>query len=205
MIFALFSSGVAVFLSFLAAYSFARFRFPAKNLLLLFFLLSIALPQITTVIPLYELYGRFHLLNRLEGMIIAMASLITPFSIWVLISFIQQVPSEIEEAASIDGASFMTILFRICMPLIFPAIGTMFVINFIISWNELLYPLVFGIDATSKTLTVGLTEVALESTAYGRPWDLMSALSVVMIIPAIILVIFFQRTIVEGLTRGAIK
>jgi len=205
LIFSLASSAIAVFLSFLAAYAFARIRFRGSNLLLLFFLLSIALPQITTVIPLYELYGKFGLLNKLEGMITAMSSLITPFTIWILISFINQVPAEIEEAASIDGAGFLHTLFRISFPLIMPAIGTMFIINFITSWNELLYPLVFAVDARSKTLTVGITEVALESTAYGKPWDLMSALSIVMIVPVIILVIIFQRTIVEGLTRGAIK
>lgn len=205
LIFALSSSALSVLLSFFAAYAFARIRFRGSNVLLLFFLLSIALPPITTVIPLYELYGRVNLLNTIEGMVIAMSSLITPFTIWVLIAFIQQVPAEIEEAAAIDGAGFLRILFRISLPLILPAIGTMFVINFITSWNELLYPLVFGVDASSKTLTVGLTEVALESTAYGKPWDLMSALSVVMIIPVVVLVIVFQRTIVEGLTRGAIK
>jgi len=203
--FSLSSSAISVLLSFFAAYAFARIRFRGSNVLLLFFLLSIALPPITTVIPLYELYGRVNLLNKIEGMVVAMSSLITPFTIWVLISFIKQVPVEIEEAAAIDGAGFFRILFRISLPLILPAVGTMFVINFITSWNELLYPLVFGVDARSKTLTVGLTEVALESTAYGKPWDLMSALSVVMIIPVVVLVIIFQRTIVEGLTRGAIK
>lgn len=205
LVFALSSSALSVLLSFFAAYAFARIRFQGSNVLLLFFLLSIALPPITTVIPLYELYGKVNLLNTIEGMVIAMSSLITPFTIWVLIAFIKQVPAEIEEAAAIDGAGFLRILFRISLPLILPAIGTMFVINFITSWNELLYPLVFGVDASSKTLTVGLTEVALESTAYGKPWDLMSALSVVMIIPVVVLVIVFQRTIVEGLTRGAIK
>jgi len=203
--FSLSSSAISVLLSFFAAYTFARIRFRGSNVLLLFFLLSIALPPITTVIPLYELYGRVNLLNKIEGMVVAMSSLITPFTIWVLIAFIKQVPVEIEEAAAIDGAGFFRILFRISLPLILPAVGTMFVINFITSWNELLYPLVFGVDAKSKTLTVGLTEVALESTAYGKPWDLMSALSVVMIIPVVVLVIIFQRTIVEGLTRGAIK
>uniref|UniRef100_A0A7V3YHP0 Maltose/maltodextrin transport system permease protein MalG n=1 Tax=Candidatus Caldatribacterium californiense TaxID=1454726 RepID=A0A7V3YHP0_9BACT len=203
--FSLSSSAISVLLSFFAAYAFARIRFRGSNVLLLLFLMSIALPPITTVIPLYELYGRVNLLNRIEGMVVAMSSLITPFTIWVLIAFIKQVPVEIEEAAAIDGAGFFRILFRISLPLILPAVGTMFVINFITSWNELLYPLVFGVDAKSKTLTVGLTEVALESTAYGKPWDLMSALSVVMIIPVVVLVIIFQRTIVEGLTRGAIK
>lgn len=205
LVFALSSSVVSVFLSFLAAYAFARIRFRGSNILLLLFLLSVALPPITTVIPLYELYGRVNLLNKIESMVVAMSSLITPFTIWILISFIKQVPAEIEEAAAIDGAGFLHILFRIAFPLILPAVGTMFVINFITGWNELLYPLVFAVDARSKTLTVGLTEVALESTAYGKPWDLMSALSVVMIIPVIVLVIIFQRTIVEGLTRGAIK
>ncbi len=205
LIFSIFSSVISVLFSFFAAYAFARVRFRGSNILLFFFLLSAALPQITTVIPLYELFGRIGLLNKVEGMVVTMSSLLIPFTIWILISFINQVPVEIEEAASIDGAGFFRILFGICFPLVIPAIGTMFVINFITSWNELLYPLVFAVDASSKTLTVGLTEVSLESTAYGKPWHLMSALSVTMIIPVIVLVTAFQRTIIEGLTRGAIK
>jgi ABC-type glycerol-3-phosphate transport system permease component len=94
---------------------------------------------------------------------------------------------------------------RIVFPLIRPALSTMFVINFIIAWNELLYPLVFAQRTNTKPLSVGLMELAVEGSTYARPWDLMSAMSMMMIIPVLILVLFGQRMIIAGLSRGAIK
>ncbi len=139
-------------------------------------------------------------------MIMLMSSLIIPFTVWTMVSFIQQLPEEIEEAARIDGANLVQILWRVVMPVVKPAIATMIIINFIISWNELLYPLVFATSTATKTLSVGLVELAVDpAMGAGRPWDLMSALSVSMIIPVLLLVLFFQRLIVSGLTKGAIK
>jgi len=205
LVFAVGSSGFSVFVSFLAAYAFARISFPGRNVLLFFFLISIALPQIVTIVPLYEVFNYFRLTNTLYGLIIIMSSLVTPFTIWVLVSFIKQIPPEIDEAATIDGANLFKILWKVILPIVKPAIGTMIIINFITAWSELLYPLVFAVDKSSKTLTVGLTEVAIESTSYAKPWDLISALSIIMIIPVVLLVLLFQRTIISGLTRGAIK
>jgi ABC-type glycerol-3-phosphate transport system permease component len=139
-------------------------------------------------------------------MIVLMSSLIIPFTVWTLVSFIQQLPEEIEEAARIDGANLAQVLWREVVPVVKPAIATMIIINFIISWNELLYPLVFATSAATKTLSVGLVELAVDpAMGSGRPWDLMSALSVSMIIPVLIIVLLFQRLIVSGLTKGAIK
>jgi len=97
------------------------------------------------------------------------------------------------------------VLTWVVIPVIKPAIATMLIINYIISWNELLYPLVFAVTKSTKTLSVGLVELAVESTSYSRPWDLMSAMSIAMIIPVVLLVLFFQRMIIAGLTRGAVK
>jgi ABC-type glycerol-3-phosphate transport system permease component len=98
------------------------------------------------------------------------------------------------------------VLLRVVIPIVRPALATMVIINFIISWNELLYPLVFATNRFTKTLSVGLVEMQVDpAMGAGRPWDLMSALSVTMIVPVLLLVLFFQRLIVAGLTRGAIK
>ena len=128
-----------------------------------------------------------------------------PFTIMTLVSFINQVPQEVEEAALIDGASYFKVIFRIVFPLIRPALVTMLIINFIISWNELLYPLIFAQRVNTKTLSVGLMELSSDASTYTRPWDMMSALSVVMIIPILLLILFGQRSIISGLARGAIK
>lgn len=206
LIFALGSSLVSVLLSFLASYALARIRFRGSNIVFMLFIASIAVPQIGTVVPLFEVLNRFGLINTRTGMIMLMSSLITPFTVWIMVPFIQQIPVEMEEAAMIDGARLPQVLWRVVIPVIKPALATMLIINFIISWNELLYPLVFATDRSTKTLSVGLVELAVDpAMGAGRPWDLMSALSVTMIIPVLLLVVFFQRSIVTGLTRGAVK
>jgi len=116
-----------------------------------------------------------------------------------------QVPVEIEEAALIDGANIVQVLTRIVVPLIMPALSTMVIINFIIGWNELLYPLVFAQRDTTKTLSVALVELSSDASTYTRPWDMLSALSVFMVIPILLLVLAGQRMIIAGLSRGAVK
>jgi ABC-type glycerol-3-phosphate transport system permease component len=206
LIFALGSSFVSVILSFLASYALARIRFRGSNVVFMFFILSIAVPQIGTLVPLFEMLKNAGLVNTRFALIGLMASLITPFTVWIMVPFIQQVPAEIEEAAVIDGAQLHQVLWHVMIPIVRPALATMVIINFIIAWNELLYPLVFTTSRLTKTLSVGLVELAVDpSMGAGRPWDLMSALSVTMIIPVLLLVLFFQRLIITGLTRGAVK
>jgi ABC-type glycerol-3-phosphate transport system permease component len=206
LVLAFFSSLLSVLLAFLAAYALARVRFRGSNVVFMVFIVSIAIPQIGTLVPLFELYKSVNLINSRAGLIMLMASLILPFTVWTLVSFIKQLPEEVEEAARIDGANLVQLLWRVVTPVVRPAIGTMIIINFIISWNELLYPLVFATNATVKTLSVGLVELSVDpSMGAGRPWDLMSALSVSMILPVLLVVLVFQRLIVSGLTKGAIK
>jgi ABC-type glycerol-3-phosphate transport system permease component len=205
LIFAIGSSVLSVGLSGLAAYALARIRFPGSNLVLIGLILSIALPQIGLLVPMFETFKLFGLQNTHLGLILLMSSLVLPFTVWVLVSFVNQIPAEIEEAAQIDGANIGQVILYVMLPTMRPALSTMLIINFVISWNELLYPLVFAQTRTTKTFSVGLLELATEGSTYGRPWDLMSALSIVMIIPVLILVLFGQRAIVAGLTRGALK
>ena len=112
---------------------------------------------------------------------------------------------EIEEAAIIDGASLPQIIRHILFPVSAPALATMAVINFINAWNNLLYPLAFSSTPQSKTLSVAITEIFQAREPWGRPWNLVSALGVLMVIPVIMLVLFSQKAIVQGLTRGAVK
>ncbi len=206
LIFALGTSFVSVALAFLASYVLARIRFWGSNLIFMLFILSIAIPQIGTVVPIFEMFKHLNLVNNRMGLIMLMSSLVVPFTVWIMVPFIQQIPSEIEEAATMDGARLPQMLWHVVVPVMRPALATMLIINFIISWNELLYPLVFATNRFTKTLSVGLVELAVDpSMGAGRPWDLMSSLSVTMIIPVLVLVLLFQRLIISGLTRGAIK
>lgn len=205
LIFAVGSSAVSVAASALAGYALARIRFPGSNVVFMLLILSVALPQIAVLVPMFQTFNSFGLINTHHGLVILMSSLVLPFTVMTLVSFIQQVPGEIEEAALIDGATTLQVLARVIFPLIRPALMTMFIINFIISWNELLYPLVFAQRVTTKTLSVGLMELTADSSTFTRPWDMMSAMSVTMMIPILLLILFGQRMIISGLARGAIK
>jgi ABC-type glycerol-3-phosphate transport system permease component len=204
-IFAVGSAAASVMAAAMAAYALARIKFPGSNVIYMLLILSSALPQIAVLVPMFETFQKFDLINTHHGLILLMSSLMLPFTILILVSFIMQVPVEIEEAALIDGANIVQVLSRIVLPLIMPAISTMFMINFIIGWNELLYPLVFAQRTATKTLSVGLIELSSNSSTWTRPWDLMSAMSIVMVIPVLLIVLVGQRMIIAGLSRGAVK
>ncbi len=205
LIFAVFSSAVSVIAAGLAAYALARIKFPGSNVIYILLILSVALPQIAVLVPMFQTFQTFHLVNTFQGLIIMMSSLLLPFTIMTLVSFIQQIPGEIEEAATIDGAGTLQVIGRVMLPLLRPALFTMFVINFIISWNEFLYPFVFAQRTDTKPLSVGLMELTANTSTFTHPWDMMSALSVLMIIPVLLIILFGQRMIISGLARGAVK
>lgn len=191
--------------SFLAAYAIARIAVPGSNLLLLALVISTALPEIVTIIPLYQVLRDLRLLDSLLGLTLVMSSVLAPFTVWVLVAFIRQVPYDIEEAAIVDGARLLEIIWRIVLPISAPALATMAVINFVNAWNNLLFPLAFSSSVHSKTLSVAVTEIFQARSPFGRPWELISSLGITMMIPVIILAIVAQRGIVRGLSAGAFK
>jgi ABC-type glycerol-3-phosphate transport system permease component len=205
LIFASATTAVTLIVSYLAAYAFARIEIRGSGILLWLLLLSMALPDVGTIVPLYRILARIHLLDTISGLTLVLSSTLTPFTVWVLVSFIKQVPYEVEEAATIDGASLPVILWRILLPVTTPGLVTMGVINFINAWNNLLYPLSFSVTPASKTLSVSITEVFAGYSPWGRPWELIMAVGVTMVIPVVILILFSQKAIVRGLTGGAIK
>jgi ABC-type glycerol-3-phosphate transport system permease component len=205
LLFAISSSVISVVISFLAAYGFARISVPGSNALLFGLVLSMALPEIVTVVPLFQTLRDLHMINTIQGLTLVMSSVLVPFTVWVLVSFIKQLPVEVEEAAVVDGATLPQLLWKVVIPVMTPALATMLVINFINAWNNLVYPLAFTSSINAKTLSVSVTEVFQARTPYGRPWHLISVLGTTMVVPIIILVFFSQRAIVSGLTRGAIK
>lgn len=203
--FSVFSSVIAVSLSFMAAYAFCRFEIKYKKIILWFLLLTIAFPEITTIVPLYSLLKHLSLLDSLVGLCLIMSSLLTPFTVWIFVPFINQIPTELEEASIIDGATILQMFSKIILPVMKPAIGALLLINFINCWNNLLYPLAFCATDDCKTLSVAITEVYGGRTPYGRPWDLMSALGILIFIPILIPIIFSNKTIIQGLTSGSLK
>jgi ABC-type glycerol-3-phosphate transport system permease component len=205
LLFSLSTTLLTLLVSFLAAYAFARIHFPGSGLLMWILVLSMALPDIGTIVPLYRILKTLHLSDSLAGITLVMTSTLTPFTVWVLVSFIRQVPYEIEEAALLDGASLPQIFWHILLPVTVPGLVTMGLINFVNTWNNLLYPLSFTTSPSAKTLSVAITEIYAGYSPWGKPWELIMAVGVAMTIPIVILVLFSQRSIVRGLTGGAIK
>jgi trehalose/maltose transport system permease protein len=205
LVFAVGTTFVTLVVGFMAAYAFARIQFPGTSVILWILLLTMALPDVGTIVPLYQILKDLHLIDTISGITLVMSSTLAPFTVWVLISFIKQVPYEIEEAAIIDGASLPQIFWHILLPVTTPGLVTMGLINFINTWNNLLYPLSFNTSPTAKTLSVAITEIYGGYSPYGKPWELIMAVGAVMTIPTVILIIFSQRAIVRGLTGGAIK
>ena len=205
LLFAVATTMLTVGASFLAAYAIARIAVPGSNLLLLALVISTALPEIVTIIPLYQVLRDLRLLDSLLGLTLVMSSVLAPFTVWVLVAFIRQVPYDIEEAAIVDGARLPEIIWRIVLPMSAPALATMAAINFVNAWNNLLFPLAFSSSVQSKTLSVAVTEIFQARSPFGRPWELISSLGITMMIPVVILAIVAQRGIVRGLAAGAVK
>lgn len=201
------STVLALAASLLAAYALARLPFPGANLVLVGLLASSMLPGSSTVIPLFQMYQRLQLMDTLYGLLLLYGSGLLPVTVWVLVSFLRQVPIEIEDAAKVDGASFFPMLWNIILPVIRPGLATMFLINFIAGWNEFFIPLVFARGPSSKVITMALSEAQLigSSTQFHADWGNMAAVAILTTIPVFIITFLFQRQIVEGITNGVFK
>jgi ABC-type glycerol-3-phosphate transport system permease component len=201
------STLIALFISFLGAYSIARLDFPGANLVLVGLLASSMLPGAVTVIPLFQMYQELRLMNTLQGLLLLYASGMLPITTWVLVSFIKQVPSEMEDAAKVDGAGFGSLLRHIVLPVVQPGMATMFLINFIVGWNEFFIPLIFARGPNSKVITNALSEAQQvgSATVYYQRWGNMSAVAIIATLPVFIVTLVFQRQIVEGITSGVFK
>lgn len=201
------STLLALFFSFLAAYAIARIQFPGSNLVMAGLLASTMLPGVTTIIPLFQMFQKLGLMNTLAGLLLLYGSGLLPVTTWVLVSFIKQVPPEVEDAAKVDGAGFWPLLFSIVLPLIRPGMATMFLINFIVGWNEFFTPLIFARGPAAKVITMALSEAQVigSSTQYVQQWGNMSAVAILATVPVFIITLVFQRQIVEGITSGVFK
>lgn len=201
------STLISLFFSFLAAYAIARLRFPGANLILIGLLTSTMLPGASTVIPLFQMFQKLSLMNTLQGLLLLYVSGLLPITTWVLVSFLRQIPTEIEDAAKVDGAGLVALLWQIVLPMIRPGMATMFVINFIAGWNEFFIPLIFARGPASKVITMALTEAQSlgSTTQYHLSWGNMSAVALLITVPVFAITLIFQRQIVEGLTGGVFK
>jgi trehalose/maltose transport system permease protein len=195
---------LSLFLSVTASYALARVHFRGKGLLLLTILSVSMFPQVAVLSGLFELLRSLRLFNRLPGLILANMVLTLPFTVWVLTTFMRELPKEIEEAAVMDGAKPWTIVFSVFMPMMWPSLVTTGLLAFIQAWNEFLFALTFTLTEDSRTVTVAISQIS-GSVMNQLPWGRIMAASVIVTIPLVVLVLIFQRKIVAGLTAGAVK
>ncbi len=199
------SAVITVLVCLLAAYAFARLKFPGSNILFLGILLSGFLPAVSTIIPLFQMFQGAGLIDTKVGLIVLYVNLLLPTSVWFLAGFVRQVPYEMEEAAQVDGAGFWTILFTIVTPVLRPALATLFLIDLITAWDEFFTPLIFSRSDATTTLTLGITQAATEPVHQQVIWGFEAAMGLIAIAPVFILALVFQKQIVEGLMAGALK
>jgi len=185
-----------------AAFLLARGRVRARGLILGFVLCASMFPPIATVSPLYLVVNGLGLRDTLAALILTYTSFSLPLAIWVLTSFFREVPREVYLASRVDGCSAAQALTRVVLPIAAPGLVATAILVFIFSWNEFLFALAFTATPAARTVPVG---IALFPGLHEVPWGEIAAASVVVTLPLVLLVFAFQRRIVEGLTRGAVK
>ena len=195
---------LSLLLAVTASYSLSRIRFRGRGLLLMTILAVSMFPQIAVLSGLYELVSFLGIYNRPPALILSYTIFTLPFTVWVLTTFMRELPVEIEEAAIVDGATPWVIITKVFLPLLWPALVTTGLLAFIGAWNEFLFALTFTISETQRTVPVAIALLS-GATTQEIPWGPIMAASVIVTIPLIVLVLVFQRKIVAGLTAGGVK
>jgi ABC-type glycerol-3-phosphate transport system permease component len=189
-------------LACLAAYALIHFEFPLRKFALILVVALIALPPTAILVPVFKVVLDAGLLNKRLGLILVYSALYLPFAIYLLASFMKSVPSELLNAARIDGAGALRILWSVVIPLVRPGLLTLLTLNFLFLWNEFLFSLVILQSETNRTLMVG---IALFQGHYDKNFGPVCAGLLLSMIPPLLIFIFFQRDLARGLTAGAVK
>lgn len=184
-----------------AAYSFSRFRFAGRRTLMTGFLVINMFPIVLLIIPLFVLMRTLGLIDTFIGVIIGHSTFSIPFSIWMLVSYFNAIPRDLDEAATIDGASRVQTIRLVVLPLVMPGIVTTAIYVFITSWNEYLFAMMLS-GETVRPVTVALQLFIGEFTVQ---WGILTAGGTIIALPVTILFLFVQKRLVGGLTAGAVK
>ncbi len=187
-----------------AAYALGRIQFRGRTTLLIVVLGVSMFPQIAVLSGMFELIRYLGLYNNLWSLTLSYMIFTLPFTVWVLTTFMRELPKELEEAAIVDGAKPYTIVTKVFMPLMGPALATTGLLAFIAAWNEFLFALTFTLSGEERTVPVAIALIS-GASSYELPWGNIMAASVIVTVPLIVLVLIFQRRIVSGLTAGAVK
>jgi N-acetylglucosamine transport system permease protein len=195
---------VTVFIAAMAAYVLARVDFIGNNALLYSFIAGMGIPVQLLLVPLFMVLRQLRLLDSHLGLILVYIGISLPFTVFVLTGFFRSLPSEMEEAAAIDGCTEFQVYWRVMLPLASPGLIAAAMFNFVTLWNEYLMALVLLTDPDLRTLSLGMYNLKTTMT-YTADWTALFAGVVIMMIPSLIVYLLLQRFIIEGLTLGAVK
>jgi multiple sugar transport system permease protein/sorbitol/mannitol transport system permease protein len=195
------ATALAIVVGLPAAYALTLKGFRPRRFLGMWILSTIMFPPIVAVIPVFILVGNLNMLDTYQALVIPYAAFNLPMVVWILRSTIHQIPPEIEQAAFVDGASRVTALRRVVLPLVVPGIATAAIFSLILCWNEFLFALTLSRDNV-KTAPVGVNEF---TGLYGTQWGFLTSASTVIVAPILVLTLILRRRFVSGLTFGAVK
>lgn len=199
---AILSTVFSVSLGTMAGYAFSRFKFRWSSTIFLLIMLSRSVPGVALSLPLFLLMRNYGLIDTVQGLAFVYVAINIPFTAWLMDGFFRQIPRELDEAAYIDGCSHWAAFWRIDLPLALPGMAAASIFAFLAAWNEYQIASIMTKTPAAKTFPVGLYDFTSQFTV---DWRGMAAMSVLMMIPAVIFVILTQRSMVQGLTFGAIK
>ena len=185
-----------------AAYALAKLNLRGRGAILATLLCLSMFPAIANIAPLYLLFIRLGIRDSILAVVIAHSVFALPFTIWTLTSFFREIPHDLYDAARMDGCSHLGILRHVVLPLAAPGLVSVGLLVFIFSWNEFLYAFTLTATERSRTLTVA---IALFPGLHEIPWGEIAAAAVLATLPSVLLMLFFQRRIISGLTAGAVK
>lgn len=199
---ALTTTAISLVIGSLAAYALARLRLPFRNAVFFGVLSVRMIPEISLVIPLYIIAARLSILNKPIVLILTYLSFALPFTIWMLTTFFETVPEELEDAALIDGSSRLNTLFRVVIPVAAPGIISTALFTFLLAWDEFFFALIFTSTVAAKTVPVAIAEF---TGRYAVDITAMMTGGILAALPPVVLALIFQRFIVSGLSAGAVK
>ena len=186
----------------MAAYGFSRFKIAGGSGVLIGLLALRMLPGVVLIIPYFRMAQALGIFNTYLSLVLAHSSIALPTTIWMLKSYFDSIPRDLEEAAMVDGATRMGALWRVIMPLVAPGLVATGVMSFLVSWNELLLSVVLSSGPSVAPLTVGIASFFGQ---FGRDWGHVMALNTMGVLPLLLVFIFLQRYVVQGMTAGAVK
>jgi len=201
---ALIATLLSVVIAMFAAYAIARLDFPGKKLLLSMALAIAMFPQAALVGPLFNMWRNFGIYDTWLGLVIPYLTFALPLSIWTMSAFFRQIPWEMEQAAQVDGATAWQAFRKVIVPLAAPGVFTTAILTFFFCWNDFLFAISLTSTDSARTVPAALAFFQ-GASQFESPVTYVMAAAVVVTIPVIILVLFFQRRIVAGLTAGAVK